>query len=149
MWEQFDKFLKKQTTVASSFEKVKAHKFPTFAFCDSRGFNTRISMAGTAARYTETTFDVEKEVDLHEICLSDYDCKYPSSRWSNISVHMVPTAYNGYCKLFEFHEPHNTGTYAGEILFSRSKQNLINILWLMVYSRFCNAYQPIIPCFHT
>ena len=36
MWEQFDKFLKQQTTVAVSFENRKGQKFPTFAFCDSR-----------------------------------------------------------------------------------------------------------------
>ena len=115
MWEQFDKFLKKQKTVAASFEERNAHKFPTFAFCDSRAYNTKILVAATAARYNETTFDVENEVDLHSICKTDYDCREPS----NVTMHMVPTGYNGYCKLYEFHEAYTTGTYAGEILFGQ------------------------------
>ena len=127
MWEQFDKFLKDQKTVASSFEERKAQKFPTFAFCDSRGYNTKISLAGTAARYNETTFDIEHEVDLHEMCVSDTDCSNPSN-WSDASDHMVPTAYNGYCKLYEFYEPYDTGTYAGKILFFQSTKLSTSIL---------------------
>ena len=113
MWEQFDKFLKQQTTVAVSFENRKGHKFPTFAFCDSRAYNTKILFATTATRYNETTFNVEREVILSKICESDYNCATPT----NITMQTVPTAYNGYCKLFELHEAYPTGTYAGEILF--------------------------------
>ena len=129
MWEQFDKFLKDQKTVASSFEERKAQKFPTFAFCDSRGYNTKIFVAGTAERYNETTFDVENEVDLQEICVSDTDCIHPSN-WSDASDHMVPTGYNGYCKLYEFYKPYDTGTYAGEILFYQStKLHSYNVIY--------------------
>ena len=71
MWEQFDKFLKKQTTVAVSFEDRETHKFPTFAFCDSRAYNTKILFPTTAARYNETTFDVQSEIDLYYICEND------------------------------------------------------------------------------
>ena len=67
MWEQFDKFLKKQKTVAVSFEDRELHKFPTFAFCDIRGYNEEIIFAATAARYKETTFDVGREVVLDKI----------------------------------------------------------------------------------
>ena len=129
MWEQFDKFLKDQKTVASSFEERKAQKFPTFAFCDSRGYNTKIFVAGTAERYNETTFDVENEVDLYEMCVSDTDCTNPSN-WSDASDHMVPTGYNGYCKLYEFYKPYDTGTYAGEILFYQStKLHSYNVIY--------------------
>ena len=129
MWEQFDKFLKDQKTVASSFEERKAQKFPTFAFCDSRGYNTKIFVAGTAERYNETTFDVENEVDLYEMCVSDTDCTNPSN-WSDASGHMVPTGYNGYCKLYEFYKPYDTGTYAGEILFYQStKLHSYNVIY--------------------
>ena len=113
MWEQFDKFLKKQTTVAGSFEDRETQKFPTFAFCDSRAYNTKINFATTAARYNETTFDVESEIDLSHICESDFDCK----KASNVTERMVPTTYNGYCKLYEFHEAYKTGTYAGQMVF--------------------------------
>ena len=64
MWEQFDKFLKKQKTVAVSFEDREVHKFPTFAFCDIRGYNEEIIFTATAARYKETTFDVGRDVVL-------------------------------------------------------------------------------------
>ena len=113
MWEQFDKFLKNRKTVALSFEERDTHKFPTFAFCDSRAYNTKIMFASTAALYNKTTFDVESEVDLNAICESDYDCRKPT----NVTMQMVPTTYNGYCKLYEFHEDYKTGTYAGEILY--------------------------------
>ena len=108
MWEQFDKFLKRQKTVAVSFEERNEHKFPTFAFCDSRGFNKEIQFAAISDVYNETTFDVEREVVLKGVW-ADLSTKTP-----NVSVHMVPTFYNGYCKLYEFHEHYTTGAYAGE-----------------------------------
>lgn len=111
MWEQFDKFLKKQNTVAVSFEGRHTHQFPTLAFCDSRAYNTKILFATTAARYNETTFDVDSEIDLYGICEADYDCEEPF----NVTEQMVPTIYNGYCKMYDFHQDYKTGTYAGEI----------------------------------
>ena len=111
MWEQFDKFLKGQKTVAVSFEKRETHKLPTLAFCDSRAYKTNIPFATTAAKYNESTYDVESEVFLNGICESDYDC----SETTNVTMHIVPATYNGYCKLYKFHEEFKTGTYAGEI----------------------------------
>ena len=126
MWEQFDKFLKKQTTVAVSFEDRETQKFPTFAFCDSRAYNTKILFAATAARYNETTFDVESEIDLSFICEAEYDCK----KASNVTERMVPTTFNGYCKLYEFHEAYKPGSYAGQIcsLITLSKLRVIYVL---------------------
>ena len=62
MWKQFNKFLKRQTTVAVSFEQRKTQKLPTFAFCDSRAYKTEIPIATTAAGYNESTYDIESEV---------------------------------------------------------------------------------------
>ena len=111
MWEQFDKFLKRQTTVEVSFEQRKTQKLPTFAFCDSRAYKTEIPIATTAARYNESTYDIESEVFLNGICESDYDCAEPT----NVTMYIVPAIYNGYCKLYEFNEEFKAGTYAGEI----------------------------------
>ena len=111
MWEQFDKFLKGQKTVAVSFEHRETQKLPTFAFCDSRAYKTKIPFAATAVRFNESTYDVESEVLLRGICISDYNCAKPT----NVTMHIVPATYNGYCKLYKFHEEFKTGTYAGEI----------------------------------
>ena len=111
MWEQFDKFLRGQTTVAVSFEASTYQKLPTIAFCDSRAYKTKVQLTASAARYNENTFDVESEVELNAICESDFNCRKPA----NVTTHMVPTAFNGYCKLYEFHEEIKTGAYAGEV----------------------------------
>ena len=115
MWEQFDKFLKRQKTVAVSFEEKNEQKFPTFAFCDSRGYNKEFgyfATPGTSDVYNETAFDVEREVVFMGVWT---DLSYTTP---NISQHMVPTMYNGYCKLYEFHEHYTTGAYAGEYKLS-------------------------------
>ena len=109
MWEHFDKFLKEQTTVAMSYEQRHSHEFPTFAICDSRGYKEEIIFAATATRYNETTFDINSEIELYRLCTTYEACVIP-----NVTVRMVPTTYNGYCKLFEFHESYSSGTYAGE-----------------------------------
>ena len=103
MWEQFDKFLKEQTTVAMSYERRQYQKFPTFALCDSRGYKEEIVFAGTAARYNETTFDIDGEIKLYPVCTTVEDCIIP-----NVTMQMVATTYNGYCKLFEFHESYDS-----------------------------------------
>ena len=79
MWEQFVKYLKGQTTVAVSFEYRDKHKFPSFAFCDSRAYKTRIPFAATEATYNASTFDVESEVEFHGICEADYHCGVTSN----------------------------------------------------------------------
>ena len=110
MWEQLDKFVKGQTTVAVSFEERKTQKFPTFAFCDHRGYRMDVRFVATTSRYNATTFDVESEVILHGLCDGDYTC----GRKPKYSVRMVPTTYNGHCKLFEFHEEYPMRVYAGD-----------------------------------
>ena len=122
MWEQFDKFLKGQKTVAVSFEERKTQKLPTFAFCDSRAYKIKIPFAATAARYNESTYDVEKEVNLNAICESDYACVEPT----NVTMRIVPSTYNGYCKLYEFHEEYKTGSYAGLLVCLCILNKIIN-----------------------
>ena len=113
MEEQLEKFIKKQTTVAVSFEGRETQRFPTFAFCDHRGYRMDMRFAATAARYNSTTFDVESEVILHGICEKDYVCgKKPKH-----TVRLVPTTYNGYCKVYEFLEEYPMRIYGGDTLY--------------------------------
>ena len=114
MEEQLEKFIKKQTTVAVSFEGRETQRFPTFAFCDHRGYRMDMRFAATAARYNSTTFDVESEVILHGICEKDYAC----GKKPKYNVRMVPTTYNGYCKVYEFLEEYQMRIYGGDTLYN-------------------------------
>ena len=131
MWEQLDKFLKGQQTVAVSFEERETQKFPSFAFCDHRAYRTDMPFAATAARYNATTFDVESEVVLNGICESDYYC----GTKPNYSVHMVPTIYNGYCKVYEFHEQYRMQINAGDTHY-KSCSGVHKYMTLEGYHRF-------------
>ena len=41
MWDEINKFYSGLTTVGVSYEDRSRIKFPTFAFCDSRGYKVR------------------------------------------------------------------------------------------------------------
>ena len=109
MWELFGQFLSGLKTVAVSFEKRKTMEFPSFAFCDSRAFRSRMSNTANAAQYNATTFNLEKEVKLEYIAEDDWENTYTSQ--------LVPTMLNGYCMLYEFYRGHPIGTFNGKLMF--------------------------------
>ena len=96
MWELFGQFLSGLKTVAVSFEKRKTMEFPSFAFCDSRAFRSRMSNTANAAQYNATTFNLEKQVSIHIF----FD---QGSNWNTYTTELLPTIYNGYCILHETH----------------------------------------------
>ena len=107
MWDLFGQFLSGLQTVAVSFEERKTMEFPSFAFCDSRAFRSRMSNTANAAQYNATTFNLEKEVKLEYIAEDDWENTYTSQ--------LVPTAFNGYCMLYEFYREYPISTFVSKL----------------------------------
>ena len=124
-----------------SFEGRELHKFPTFAFCDIRGYNEEIIFAATAARYKETTFDVGREVVLDRVW-EDMLLITP-----NVTMHIVPTIFNGYCKMYEFQQSYKTGSYAGGCILLQFTMYIVVQLMFLLHSRICDSEGQIISCF--
>ena len=76
----------------------------------NRAYRMDMQFAATAAIYNATTFDVESEIILGGICMSDYVCGIKPK----YTVRMVPTTYNGYCKVYQFDEELGLRIYAGD-----------------------------------
>ena len=107
MWELFGQFLSGLKTVAVSFEERKKMEFPSFAFCDSRAFRSRMSITANAAQYNATTFNLEEEVKLEYIAVDDWENTFTSQ--------LVPTIMNGYCLLYEFNKDYPINTFIGKL----------------------------------
>ena len=115
MWDLFDQFLSELKTVAVSYEEKTELEFPSFAFCDSRGFTKKIGITSNATLYNSTTFNVE--VVVHP--------EYPHNTTGTCTVQYLPTIFNGYCKLFEFHRKYRVGTLMGKSFIVYFKMNVI------------------------
>ena len=76
----------------------------------NRAYRMDMQFAATAARYNATTFDVESEIIFAGICVSDYVCGIKPK----YTERMVPTTYNGYCKVYQFDEELALRIYAGD-----------------------------------
>ena len=100
MWDLFDQFLSDLKTVAVSFEEKYAVEFPSLAFCDSRGFRTKTNLTSNATQYNATTFNLEEEVSLN--LLRNNVSEVEEVPTNTYTTELLPTAYNGYCKLYEF-----------------------------------------------
>ena len=111
MWELFGQFLSGLTTVAITFEEKEEFELPSFAFCDSRAFIRSVSLEETLANYSSTTFDLDQEVELNGMVKTvGSEEKYFEV---NHTTEIVPTIYNGNCKLYEFQQSHPVKTYIG------------------------------------
>ena len=95
-WELFDQFISELKTVAVSFKEENPIEFPSFAFCDSTAFTEKLGIISNATLYNATAFNVEEEISLG-VGLTQHDLT------DTYSVESFPTAYNGYCTLYEFH----------------------------------------------
>ena len=112
MWELFGQFLSGLKTVAVSFEEKKTMEFPSFAFCDSRAFRSRVSNIANAAQYNATTFNLEEEVKLTTVG----DMEIAADDWENTyTSQLVPTAFNGYCMLYEFYREYPISTFVSKL----------------------------------
>ena len=115
MWEVFGQFLSGLTTVAISFEERHALEFPSFAFCDSRAYKTRVNLEDTIVQYSEKTFNLDQEVVFNGIMKSTEDKTIYLS--INHTTHVVPTVFNGNCKLYEFQQSYPVNNYIGTFTF--------------------------------
>ena len=111
MWELFGQFLGGLTTVAISFEEKEEFELPSFAFCDSRAFTKIVSIEETLAHYNDTTFDFDQEI-LFNGMMKNAGGKTDYFE-INHTTQVVPTMFNGYCKLYEFDQRHPVKTYIG------------------------------------
>ena len=101
MWELFDQFLSKLQTVAVSYGKKENMKFPSFAFCDSRAFRKRMSPTANAEHYNATAFNMKE--DISQVAISGRKDNKLDDKESTHHTKLVPTMFNGYCMLYEFH----------------------------------------------
>ena len=112
MWELFGQFLSGLTTVAISIEEKEEYELPSFAFCDTRAFTKSVSMEETFTNYNGTTFDMDKNIEFHGVMKTDG--KKINYLGINHTTQLVPTFFNGYCKLYEFQQRHAVNTYIGK-----------------------------------
>ena len=100
MWHLFEEFLSELKTVAVSYEVVYVVEFPSFAFCDSRAFRRKTNVTGNATLYNATAFNLEEDVSVMSWRNNDSGLLEDPTKMYTTKI--LPTAYNGYCKLFEF-----------------------------------------------
>ena len=106
MWNLFDQFLRGLKTVAISYEEKMEIEFPSFAICNSKAFTKPTGKIGNADRYNANTYDMENEIQFE---MGNYHSGLDDWQNSYATEH-IPTIFNGYCMLFEFHRgyPNNT-----------------------------------------
>ena len=117
MWDLFEKYLSGLTTVAVSFKEREVLEFPSFAFCDSRAFKTDVNLDDTLLQYNATTFQLDQEVQFSGVSGVTGAGNISFSE-INHTIHVVPSTFNGYCKLFEFHQSYPAKSYLGEFALS-------------------------------
>ena len=121
MWELFGQFLSGLTTVAISFEEKEEFELPSFAFCDSRAFTKSVSIEETLDHYNDTTFDLDQEIVFNGMMRHDEAVGGKTDYFEiNHTTQVVPTMFNGYCKLYEFEQSHPVKTYIGVNIGSNS-----------------------------
>ena len=113
MWEVFGQFLSGLTTVATSFEEKEEFDLPSFAFCDSRAFTRSVTLEETFANYNETTFDLDQKIEFLGIHIIDGLSQKVNYFEINHTTQVVPTFFNGYCKIYEFQQSLPYNTYIG------------------------------------
>ena len=111
MWELFGQFLSGLTTVAISMKEKEEYELPSFAFCDTRAFTRSVGMDEIFTNYNDTTFDMDEKVEFLGIHKTD-GMKFNNFK-INHTTEVVPTFFNGYCKLYEFQQSHQVNTYIG------------------------------------
>ena len=109
MWNLFHQFVSGLKTVAVSYENKDELEFPSFAFCDSRGFRRRAPLTANAGRYNATTFNLEEEVSLKWLMNPKIDIL-----GNSYTAELLPTVVNGYCMLFEFQRDYPLNTFVGK-----------------------------------
>ncbi len=96
MWQQFEKYVDGVKTVAVSFNRTDKLAFPTFAFCDSRGYVGRRAFPGVREDYVRSAQDVTDDVDFFGVGKTDYDITKVNQTFY---VRVIPTVFNGFCKV--------------------------------------------------
>ena len=113
MWELFVQFHSGMKAIAISFEERDEIEFPSFAICDSNGFRKRTYTIPSEKQYNASTFDMEGQVTLS---LSVFGNDNEVNDQYNYTSELFATLYNGYCMLYEFHQPYPPHGEAGNNL---------------------------------
>ena len=139
MWELFGQFLSGLTTVAISFEEKEEFELPSFAFCDSRAFTKSVSIEETLTRYNDTTFDLEEDISFNGMMKNVRGKAHYS--YVNHTRQIVPTMFNGYCKLYEFQQSYPVETYLGLKIVGNVKHCH---QFLLLTFRVCSTFEKVI-----
>ncbi len=108
IWRELMKYFSDMKTVAVSFEPEPRPRFPTFAFCDSRGFRHLGQFPATEAEYEEDGFNMTGQVILNGTAQTDNDI----DRQPEFIEFILPTLYNGFCKVIRLSAAHPARTFA-------------------------------------
>ena len=113
MWNLFDQFVNEQKTVAISYEEKSELEFPSFAFCDKRAYTKTTPKIANELRYNATTHNLENKITIFGIGMISDEQYNKIDDWQNsYEAQYLPTIYNGYCMLFEFHRDYPINTWA-------------------------------------
>ena len=127
--------------MAITFEEREEFELPSFAFCDSRAFKRSVSIEETLANYNSTTFDLDQEVKFNGMVKTVGSKEYYFKVDHNTQI--VPTMFNGNCKLYEFKQSHPVKTYIGMQIVCPFLYIVIhNCLFLLF--RICSAFKQVI-----
>ena len=113
MWPLFDQYLGGLKTVAVSFEEKSAIEFPDLAFCDSRTFKRKFATTSSVTDYNATAYNLEEDVFV--LGMFQGDGIYRTVSADAYEVELVPTVFNGYCKLYQFKGEIPIGTYLSKL----------------------------------
>lgn len=94
IWDQLLKFFGEKKTVAISYETKTTLRFPTFVFCNHEAYRKFANLGRTEAEYRADAFDVA--VRFNGTTTTDFG--EPGDSRADVTV--VPTVYNGFCKMF-------------------------------------------------
>ena len=99
-YDQLKVFSRGSKTVAVSFEESRLRSFPVFVFCDSRGFvQPTFPPPVTEEDYRAAATNVSGTVRLVGAGETDNRMR----KVENATVKMIPTVYNGLCKVSGTH----------------------------------------------
>ena len=115
-WALMNRALK---TISVSFEEKSAVEFPSIAICDSRAFRKLVPWTANAGRYNATTFNLEGQVSLDTFnsnnftnILNTFNSNNFTDDLNTYTTELLPTIFNGYCMLYEFHRNYPANAWA-------------------------------------
>ena len=112
MWDLFVQFRSGMKAIAISNEERDKLEFPSFALCHSRAFRRFTYTMADVAKYNSSTFILEGQIKVIM-----YGKDNSTEDWDNYKTELLPTLYNGYCMLYEFHRTYPPDAEIGKFQY--------------------------------